>query len=143
MPASTTKYKKEYDEQAYKLCLLGHKDTEIAEYFNVKEQTINNWKKSHPSFFESLRNGKDNADYNVAEKLYHRAVGYKAEPEVKTEKDADGVITKIITTTKSVEPDVKAITYWLNNRQSGKWSNTTSVTHGGQITYNCDYGMKE
>ena len=120
MPKETSKYKKEYDNQAYKLCLLGHKDTEIADYFNVQESTINNWKKNHPSFLESLRNGKENADYNVAEKLYHRAIGYKAEPEVKTEVDGEGNTIKATTTTKHVGPDTAAAIFWLKNRQSGK-----------------------
>ena len=58
MAGRPTNYKKEYDEQAYKLCLLGATDKEMADFFNVKEQTINNWKKNHPSFFESIKRGK-------------------------------------------------------------------------------------
>ena len=42
-----TDYKKEYDEQAYKLTLLGAVDTELANFFNVAEATIHNWKINH------------------------------------------------------------------------------------------------
>ena len=38
-----TKYEEEYNEQAYKLCLLGATDKEIGDFFNVDERTINNW----------------------------------------------------------------------------------------------------
>lgn len=62
MPESTSKYKAEYDELAYNYCLLGATDAQLANFFGVKEQTINNWKNKHKSFFESLKKGKDSAD---------------------------------------------------------------------------------
>lgn len=39
-----TKYKEEYTAQARKLCLLGHTDKDLADFFEVTFQTINNWK---------------------------------------------------------------------------------------------------
>ena len=36
-----TKYKEEYAEQAYKLCLLGAKDKEMADFFQVSLSTLN------------------------------------------------------------------------------------------------------
>ena len=53
-----TAYKKEYAEQAMRLCLLGATDQEMAGFFSVSEQTINTWKGKHPSFLESIRKGK-------------------------------------------------------------------------------------
>ena len=50
-----TRYKQEYAEQALKLCRLGAKDSELADFFQVSEQTINAWKKAHPEFLESLK----------------------------------------------------------------------------------------
>jgi hypothetical protein len=38
------KFKPEYIEQARKLCKFGHTDPELAEFFGVHLQTINNWK---------------------------------------------------------------------------------------------------
>ena len=52
------KYKDEYCEQAEKLCRLGFKDTELAEFFNVSVSTLNLWKIKHGEFSESLRKGK-------------------------------------------------------------------------------------
>lgn len=40
-----TDYREEYNEQAYKLCLLGATDAELGDFFNVTEQTINNFQK--------------------------------------------------------------------------------------------------
>lgn len=152
MPAGQpTKYKKEYVEQAFNLGLLGLKDTEIATVFGVKESTLNNWKKAHPEFLESLVDGKENADAKVVRALYRRATGYEAEPEIKTEtsridnEDGEGesVLVRTTTTTKTVPPEARAAQYWLNNRQGNRWANKQEVTHSGEIVYNCDYGPKE
>lgn len=39
-----TLYREEYAEQARKLCLLGTTDAELADFFNVAVDTINEWK---------------------------------------------------------------------------------------------------
>lgn len=111
-----TKYDNKYNEQVYKLTLLGATDKEIANFFNVKEQTINNWKKSEPEFFESIKKGKLEADANVAESLYKRALGYTY-TEKKTE-EIDEKTTKITWTDKEVPADIAAINIWLKNRRS-------------------------
>ena len=89
-----TKYKQEYDELAFNYCLLGAKDTQLAEFFNVTEQTINNWKKDHPSFFESIKKGKQDADAEVANSLFHRAKGY-SHPEVKVFNNQGEIVTQL------------------------------------------------
>jgi hypothetical protein len=81
MAGRPTDYRPEYNEQAYKLCLLGHTDAELAAFFDVQESTINNWKLAYPEFLESIKKGKDIADSEVAAKLYHRATGY-SHPDV-------------------------------------------------------------
>lgn len=68
-----SRYKSEYSQQAYKLCLLlGATDKNLADYFDVSEATINNWKHQHPEFLESLKAGKEEADARVGESLYQR-----------------------------------------------------------------------
>ena len=62
-------YREEYAEQAYKLCLLGATDKELADFFGVVETTVNNWKKDHAAFLESITRVKMAADADVAEKL--------------------------------------------------------------------------
>ena len=46
--------KRAYAEQARKLCLLGT-DAELADFFEVSESTINNWKFDYPEFSESIK----------------------------------------------------------------------------------------
>ena len=67
MPAGehTSKYKPEYDRQALKMCLLGATDVQLADFFGVTARTIENWRNKHPSFFRSLKEGKEDADSKV------------------------------------------------------------------------------
>lgn len=111
-------YKVEYPAQAEKLCKLGAVDTELADFFGVALSTLNKWKLDHPEFSESLKRGKILADAEVADKLFHRATGYKHEA------------VKILVVAGSVErvpyvehypPDTTAAIFWLKNRQPAKW----------------------
>lgn len=119
MPAGRpSDYKPEFAEQAEKLCLLGATDKEMADFFEVSEQTINAWKQQHEKFLESIRNGKERADANVAKALYQRALGY-SHPDV----DVRVVQGSIVKTdlVKHYPPDTDAAKHWLNNRQKDKW----------------------
>jgi len=116
-----TKYKEEYAEQAYKLCLLGATDKEIADFFGVTESTLNLWKKEYPEFSESLKNGKVVADAEVAASLYKRAKGYQY---VETTYE-NGAITKSVV--KEVAPDTGAAMAWLKNRQKDRWRDRHEV----------------
>ena len=116
-----TDYREEYDMQAFRLCLLGAKDTDLAKFFEVVESTINLWKKEHPTFSESIKAGKEDADANVADSLYKAAKGYSA----KDTKFAtyEGKITDSQEYIKHYPPDTRAAIFWLKNRTSGKYSN--------------------
>ena len=114
MAGRPTNYKKEYDEQAYKLCLLGATDKEMADFFGVSEVTFNAWKKKHPEFLKSLKEGKSVADANVAKSLYLRALGYY-HPEDKIFNDNGEPL--IVPTVKHYPPDPTAAIFWLKNRK--------------------------
>jgi DNA-binding XRE family transcriptional regulator len=113
-------YKQEYARQAYELALLGLDDSEMARVFDVTEQTINNWKKSHTEFFESLRQGKDIADAQVTRRLYERAMGYSHEA-VKIFANPTTGAEQIVPFTEHYPPDTTACIFWLKNRQKGRW----------------------
>lgn len=131
--ARPTLYRPEYAEQAYKLCLLGATDTEMADIFGVEESTLNNWKNAHPEFLESITRGKTIADANVAEKLYHRALGY-SHPEVHVS-SYEGAIT-LTPLVKHYPPDTPAASLWLRNRQSRKWRDKTEQENTTTMTVN-------
>lgn len=124
-----TDYKESYNKQAFKLCLLGATDKELADFFEVAESSINLWKKQHPKFSESIKKGKIQADSNVAEKLYKRANGYQytekheTVEQVKVNGEAVEGAEKVIkkTIVKEVVPDVTAQIFWTKNRRKENW----------------------
>lgn len=128
-----TKYDPSFNDQAYKLCLLGSTDKQLADFFGVVESTINLWKLEHPKFSESLRKGKEIADSDVAQKLFQRAIGYQY-TESKRETDPNSGIIKSTETTKTVVPDPTAQIFWLKNRQPDKWRDSKNIDHttGGE-----------
>ncbi|WP_420154868.1 terminase [Siphonobacter sp.] len=125
-----TAYKPDYDDQAYRLCLLGFTDEQLASYFEVTGRTINNWKAEHPSFFQSLKRGKLIADARVAESLFERAIGY-SHPDLDI-KVIDGRIVKT-EITKHYPPDTTAAIFWLKNRQKALWRDKVDVESNVKI----------
>jgi DNA-binding XRE family transcriptional regulator len=111
-------YRPEFAEQAYKLCLLGATDAEMAAFFGVSEQTINAWKQGQPEFLESITRGKSIADANVAERLYQRAMGYSHEAVKIFQYEGKPMVVPY---TEHYPPDTQAVSLWLRNRQPAKW----------------------
>lgn len=153
-----TVYIPEYDDQAYRICLLGATNETLAEFFGVCPATLKKWMKKYPGFRESVRKGKLIADANVAGNLYKRAVGYNyqqvvLEPveESITQGASEKVATTVATflpediseaaklrsdgfritriTTREVIPSVRAQIFWLKNRQPKLWSDKQEIDH--------------
>lgn len=138
-------YQKDYADLAYKFCLLGATDAQLAEHLDVTEDTINQWKKDHKDFFLAQRNGKLKADAEVADKLYHRAIGVEWTEQqafkVKTQ-TSPGVFDeeiKIVDVKRAAPPETQAISLWLRNRKSDKWNDKPDATP--PVTNNYHFGL--
>lgn len=123
----------------------GLTDKQIAHNIGITEQTLNNWKKSYPSFFESLKKGKEVVDIQVENALLKRALGYKLMETTKERvvdyDSATGlpcgshmVVTKIVE--KEVQPDTTAQIFWLKNRRPDKWRDKRGVALEGEVKTN-------
>lgn len=132
--ARPSKYKPEYAEQALKLCRLGAIDKELADFFQVNVDTINEWKKVYPEFSESLKGGKSVADAEVANKLFQRATGYKHEA-VKIVANATTGQEHIVPYTEHYAPDTTAAIFWLKNRRPDLWRDKTDTNISGNIVH--------
>lgn len=128
-------FRPEYAEQAAKLAKLGATDIQIADFFEVSEQTINAWKNSFPEFLESLKAGKDEADQRVERSLYRRALGFEHEA-VKIFCNKDGEVTEV-PYREIVPPDTTACIFWLKNRKRTEWRDRQEHTgeDGGPIQF--------
>lgn len=125
-----TVYRKAYADMVYELCMLkpGIIDEDIAKFFHVSEATINNWKKRHPKFLESISRGKEGADMKAAVKLWERAVGY-SHPDVHISNYQGNItITNLI---KHYAPDYNCLRLWLMNRAG--WKDKIDQVHSGSI----------
>lgn len=69
-------FREEFVGQVVKLCRLGATEKEIADFFGVDVASIGRWKLRHPKFRATLKEGRQQADANVADRLYNRALGY-------------------------------------------------------------------
>jgi len=128
-PGQPTKFKPEYTDEVERLCkYLGATDVQLADFYGVTEQTINNWKKEHPEFFGSIRKGKLESDLPIGESLYHRAKGY-SHPDTKAQwipaTDKEDGHWEYADLIKHYPPDTAAAFIWLKNRQG--WSDMSKV----------------
>lgn len=132
-----TKYKEEYNDLAYKFCLLHATDAKLAEFFDTTEQTINSWKHEYPMFLESIKKGKEIADMEVAQSLVHRAKGYSHKED---KIFLHGGLPVIVPTIKHYVPDTLAAMYWLNNRNPDRWMQKQEVKIDMDIDASVDLG---
>lgn len=129
------RYRPEFAEQAFKLCLLGATNAELKQFFNVTGgETLQRWCREHPDFAEALRAGKEQADAKVAESLYKRALGY-SHPAVKIVADANTGASQVVEYTEHYPPDTSACIFWLKNRRPDVWRDRHELTgkNGGPI----------
>lgn len=147
-----TDYRPQYAVLARKLCLLnvGITDKDLADFFEVHLDTIQDWKLSQPDFLESIRHGKHISDLEVADALYRRATGATyVEEEVQKrkvveygengKKSREEEFIEVVALVKQAPPDQHAARYWLNNRRRSEkvdrqWVDKVELTHNGGET---------
>lgn len=132
--ARPTRYNKKFHPKlAEYISRAGLTDKQIAEELGICERTLNNWKKDHKEFLQSIKKGKSNPDDKVESALYKRALGYDYEErclesdEIKVKHIKEGETTfkptKVRVYKKHIPPDTAACFIWLKNRRSEKWRN--------------------
>lgn len=83
----------------------GLTDEQMAARLHVSRQTFFAWKQAHPEFLDALKTTKEQADAQVEQSLFQKAI----------------------------KGDVTACIFWLKNRQPAKWRDrqeveTTAIT---------------
>ncbi|CCO12067.2 putative uncharacterized protein [Carnobacterium maltaromaticum LMA28] len=107
-------------------CREGLTEIEICKRLDVAESTFNNYKREFSELMESLKKGKEIADYQVEDALYKRAIGYEYEEETRQLTES-GAFTTTKIVTKHVSPDTGAIALWLKNRKRDSWQKHNSI----------------
>lgn len=134
-PGRKSLYQEPYADQAFKLCLLGATDEELASFFGVAVSTIYLWKNEHPAFSEAIIAGKVKADAEVAHSLYRTATGHEmtAEKVVKNGDTFEAVRYK-----RYIPGDPNAAYRWLLNRRRQDWTDKQVHELTGKIEHTID-----
>lgn len=114
--------------RAYKLALLGLTNEQLAIAFGIGTSTFKGWMERYPDFQTAIKNGKEEADHNVAKSLYQRALGFEHPAE--EIKVINGEVVRI-PITKQYPPDTTACIFWLKNRQRDNWRDVWRLEHTG------------
>jgi len=128
-----TKYKEEYCDQARKICLLGYTNEDLAKFFEVDVSTIDEWISVYPDFSGSIKEGREDADVDVAMSLRRRALGAVV-PETKVFCYEGDTVTEEVK--KHYPPDTTAAIFWLKNRQPKYWREKIETEHSGEVKAN-------
>lgn len=129
-----SKYDPDYNTQVEKLAKLGAIDSEIADFLEIAESTLNEWKLKYPDFSESIKRGKLIADANVADRLYQRAMGFEHDSEeikVISIGGNAGSSVERVPIRKIYPPDPTAAIFWLKNRRPKEWRDKQEIEHTG------------
>ena len=133
-------HKEEYNNMAYVFCRdSGATDIKLGNLFGVCKVTIWHWKNNHPEFKAAVVRGKDEFNSSTAEtNLMKRVKGYSYLEVTKKPVDrlvpdkngVDQVVTSlevVKTTKKFIPPSVKAIKYFLRNRDKIRWPDKIDI----------------
>lgn len=134
-------YRAEYVDLVTKLCQLGCKDDEIANFIGVTRQTLHNWRAQYPEFDEAIREGRVGSDLRVANRLFNRALGYEwTEQQVVKVKETIYSDTgkklrevekvEVVEVLRRAPPDTTAGIFWLKNRRTGDWRDRKELEVG-------------
>lgn len=109
----------------------GLTDEDIAKNIGIDVRTLYRWKKKDSHICQSLKKGKEIADYEVENALFKKAVGFTAVDRVVTTRRTveyeDGKRVKEISEPIVTEveryfpPDTTAQIFWLKNRKPQYW----------------------
>jgi len=122
-------YNKKFPRIVYEFALVGLSDDRIAQAMGVCIKTFHNWKEQHPEFLQALVDGRENADRQVANAMFKRAVGFKY-PAVRIFHNKDDG-TVYAPYEEYMPPDVTAGFKWMSIRR-GKmrkdgWDDSTDA----------------
>jgi hypothetical protein len=113
-------YRAEFVGQVEKLCRLGARDEEVAEFFGVGMELLEEWKREHGEFAEAVRRGRVLADAEVADRLFLRARGYTHEA-VRILSRGGKEEPVVVPYVEHYPPDTTACMFWLKNRRPDLW----------------------
>ena len=120
------RYKPDFCPIAYKFCLLGATNEDLASLFEVAVATFGYWLRRYPEFKKAVQEGRDVADADVALALLHKAKGF-THTDVKVLRTETG--PEQVEYNRYFPPDTQAAIFWLRNRRRKQWREVIEHEH--------------
>lgn len=99
---------------------------QIANNIGIGRTTLYEWEQKEPNIANTLKKGREVADYEVENALFKRAIGYTITlNKQKVTKDGDVVD---IEEEVHIPPDTTAMIFWLKNRKAKEWREKQEVS---------------
>jgi len=118
----SSEYQDIFAAHVYKLLNLGVDNKGIAQFLEVSEDLLNEWRNTIPDIFEAFKQGEKNQNDQVTASLFKRAVGFSY---MEKSTEVSNGMFKEKTTLKTVLPETNAAKFWLLNREPEKWKENT------------------
>lgn len=119
---------------AWWMSVKGANDVEIAHALGIGKTTINKWKKDYPEFANSLKDGKEHANSQVARSMFDACFDHTIEEErtiLKRNKETGQPEVISVERTKRVIPaNTLAQQVWLYNRDGESWRRNPDAVKG-------------
>ncbi len=110
----------------------GATDEELAGKLGVTRKTLRKWVRDHDRLGQAITRGRVGAAEQVENALYKKALGYNVtvkvpmrvkkrvqDPETGCWEERE--VIEMVDREKHVPPDMKAVQFWLTNREKLRW----------------------
>lgn len=127
-----------YIEIVKELANEGYIESEIQRLIHISVATFNKWKKDHPEFLKSLKEGKENPDKQVVKALFENAIGGEyitKKPIVVSDGSQIGSHVEMVEVKERIPANVTAQIYWTKNRMPKEWRDKVDMEHSGKMEY--------
>lgn len=119
----------------------GATDDQLAERIGIARKTLHRWEREHEPFGQALARGRSGTREQIENALYKKALGYNVKERVpvrlkKRIRDPDTgcweeeEVIEMVDREKHVPPDMKAVQFWLTNREKLRWQKTPEQDDG-------------
>lgn len=121
LPGAPGFYRPPFAEQAHKLCLLGARAADLADFFRVTPVVIDHWLRRYPAFATACHQAQLVADGEVAASLYRMATGQATVKRIKVVTHIKTSETELVEYVEQLPPNAAAATTWLQARRPDQW----------------------
>lgn len=104
--------------------------SKLCQIVGISRPTLMAWLKKYPDFARRVNIAKEETDLKVENSLRNKALGYRVKvqkPLVVSDGATVGSHVELVEYEEYIEPDIRAIEFWLCNRKPLVWSKSQKI----------------